>query len=178
MSKSKKTTFLTYRKQLLGLAKLYSIDEIKSYFKSKKKLTTSQLELLLIKNKIKLPIKKSFLKFKISKIYLKEIYYMLATCVIVIGFFGGIPQILEIIKKMEPTTIEKISVDKVEKLESDQVKKKSEKTLIDDAKEEQEGEKYQQRAGSAEGFGRPAFQPVGLRGIGGQIVHEIYSFAA
>jgi len=140
MGKNKKTTFLTYRKQLLGLAKLYSIDEIKNYFKSKKKLTTSQLELLLIKNKIKLPIKKSFLKSKISKIYLKEIYYMLATCVIVIGFFGGIPQILEIIKKMEPTTIEKISVDKVAKLESDQIKKKSEKTLIDDAKEQQEGE--------------------------------------
>ena len=137
MGKNKKTTFLTYRKQLLGLAKLYSIDEIKNYFKSKKKLTTSQLELLLIKNKIKLPIKKSFLKSKISKIYLKEIYYMLATCVIVIGFFGGIPQILEIIKKMEPTTIEKISVDEVVKLESDQIKK-SEKILIDE--EKQEGE--------------------------------------
>jgi len=137
MSKSKKTTFITYRKQLLGLAKLYSIDEIRNYFKSKKKLTTSQLELLLIKNKIKLPIKKSFLKSKISKIYLKEIYYMLATCLIVIGFFGGIPQILEIIKKMEPTTIEKISVDEVAKLDSDKIKE-NEKILTDETKQEGE----------------------------------------
>ena len=137
MKKNKKTHPVNYRRQLLGLAKLYSIDEIRNYFKSKKKLTTSQLELLLIKNKIKLPIKKSFLKSKFSKIYLKEFYYIVATCLILIGFFGGIPQMFKIIDKMEPTTIEKIGVDKVAKLESEKVEK-YEKSLITEDKETKE----------------------------------------
>ena len=134
MKKNKKTHLVSYRKQLLGLAKLYSIEEIRNYFKSKKKLTTSQLELLLIKNKIKLPIKKSLLKAKFSKIYLKEFYYIVATCLILIGFFGGIPQMLKIIEKMEPTTIEKISADKVAKLESEKVEQYEKNLITEDEK--------------------------------------------
>ena len=49
----------SYREQLLHLAKLYGIVEIKSYARSPKRLTISQLELLLIKNHIKLPINRS-----------------------------------------------------------------------------------------------------------------------
>jgi len=134
MKKNKKTYLVSYRKQLLGLAKLYSIEEIRNYFKSKKKLTTSQLELLLIKNKIKLPIKKSLLKAKFSKIYLKEFYYIVATCLILIGFFGGIPQIFKIMEKMEPTTAEKISVDKVAKLESEKVEQYEKNLITEDEK--------------------------------------------
>ena len=48
--------FKSYRDQLLYLAKLYGIVEIKSYARSAKRLTITQLELLLIKNHIKLPI--------------------------------------------------------------------------------------------------------------------------
>ena len=44
---------------MLHLAKLYGVVEIKSYAKSAKRLTISQLELLLIKNNIKLPINRS-----------------------------------------------------------------------------------------------------------------------
>jgi len=51
--------FKSYREQLLHLAKLYGVVEIKSYARSSKKLTISQLELLLIKNHIKLPINRS-----------------------------------------------------------------------------------------------------------------------
>jgi len=51
--------FTSYREQLLHLAKLYGIVEVKGYARSSKKLTTSQLELLLIKNQIKLPINRS-----------------------------------------------------------------------------------------------------------------------
>ena len=51
--------FKSYREQLLHLAKLYGVVEIKSYAKSAKRLTISQLELLLIKNNIKLPINRS-----------------------------------------------------------------------------------------------------------------------
>jgi len=51
--------FKSYRDQLLHLAKLYGVVEIKSYARSAKRLTTNQLELLLIKNQIKLPINRS-----------------------------------------------------------------------------------------------------------------------
>ena len=51
--------FKSYRDQLIHLAKLYGIVEIKSYARSSKRLTISQLELLLIKNHIKLPINRS-----------------------------------------------------------------------------------------------------------------------
>ena len=55
MSKKIEKLFKSYRDQLLHLAKLYGVVEIKSYARSSKKLTISQLELLLIKNRIKLP---------------------------------------------------------------------------------------------------------------------------
>jgi len=51
--------FKSYRDQLIHLAKLYGVVEVKSYARSSKRLTISQLELLLIKNHIKLPINRS-----------------------------------------------------------------------------------------------------------------------
>jgi Bax protein len=59
MAKKNEKLFSSYREQLLNLAKLYGIVEVKRYARSAKKLTTSQLELLLIKNQIKLPINRS-----------------------------------------------------------------------------------------------------------------------
>ena len=59
MSKKIEKLFKSYRDQLLHLAKLYGVVEIKSYARSSKRLTISQLELLLIKNRIKLPINRS-----------------------------------------------------------------------------------------------------------------------
>ena len=59
MSKKIKKIFKSYRDQLLHLGKLYGVVEIKSYARSSKRLTVSQLELLLIKNKIKLPTNRS-----------------------------------------------------------------------------------------------------------------------
>ena len=59
MSKKIEKLFKSYRDQLLHLAKLYGIVEVKSYARSSKRLTISQLELLLIKNSIKLPINRS-----------------------------------------------------------------------------------------------------------------------
>ena len=59
MSKKIEKLFKSYRDQLLHLAKLYGIVEVKSYARSSKKLTISQLELLLIKNRIKLPVNRS-----------------------------------------------------------------------------------------------------------------------
>ncbi len=59
MSKKIEKLFKSYRDQLLHLAKLYGVVEIKSYARSSKRLTISQLELLLIKNRIKLPVNRS-----------------------------------------------------------------------------------------------------------------------
>ena len=71
MSKKIEKLFKSYRDQLLHLAKLYGVVEIKSYARSAKRLTISQLELLLIKNRIKLPINRSSDK-AIAKHELKE----------------------------------------------------------------------------------------------------------
>jgi len=71
MSKKIEKLFKSYRDQLLHLAKLYSVVEVKSYARSAKRLTISQLELLLIKNSIKLPINRSSDK-AIAKQELKE----------------------------------------------------------------------------------------------------------
>ena len=71
MVKKIEKLFKSYRDQLLHLAKIYGIVEIKSYARSSKKLTISQLELLLIKNRIKLPINRSSDK-AIAKQELKE----------------------------------------------------------------------------------------------------------
>jgi Bax protein len=59
MPKKIEQLFKSYRNQLLHLAKLYGIVEVKSYARSAKRLTITQLELLLIKNHIKLPISRS-----------------------------------------------------------------------------------------------------------------------
>ena len=71
MTKKIEKLFKSYRDQLIHLAKLYGIVEVKSYARSAKRLTISQLELLLIKNRIKLPINRSSDK-AIAKQEIKE----------------------------------------------------------------------------------------------------------
>ena len=46
---------LSYRDQLIELAQIYDVKEIKEYVKRRKNLTTGQLELILKKNKIVIP---------------------------------------------------------------------------------------------------------------------------
>ena len=62
---------IPYLDQLLELGKLYKVEDIKLYAKSKKKLTISQIELILLKNKIRLP-EQSYNKKKIAEIKFKE----------------------------------------------------------------------------------------------------------
>jgi len=96
---------MSYRKQLIQLAKFYGIVEIKSYLKSAKRLTTSQIELILIKNNIKLPSKKNLSKLGrlifIKNKYLKQIFYTAAVVAVVIGFFGGVPYLVSIFHKVD-----------------------------------------------------------------------------
>ena len=62
---------LPYIDQLLELGRLYKINDLKVYAKSKKKLTISQIELILLKNKIRLP-EQSYNKKKIAQLKFKE----------------------------------------------------------------------------------------------------------
>ena len=60
---------LSYRDKLVELAYIYNVKDIKEYIKSKKNLTTGQLELILRKNKITIPndYKISFVKENLIK---------------------------------------------------------------------------------------------------------------
>ena len=62
---------LPYLDQLMELGKLYKIEELKVYARSKKKLTISQIELILLKNKIRLP-EQSYNKKKIDDLKFKN----------------------------------------------------------------------------------------------------------
>jgi len=81
VSKKIEKLFKSYRDQLIHLAKLYGIVEIKNYARSSKKLTISQLELLLIKNHIKLPINRSsdkaMMKQELKENSIRNIYLSL-----------------------------------------------------------------------------------------------------
>jgi len=59
MVKKVEKLFKSYRDQLIHLAQLYGVVEVKSYARSTKRLSVAQLELLLIKNRIKLPVNRS-----------------------------------------------------------------------------------------------------------------------
>ena len=86
LTKKIEKLFKSYREQLLHLGKLYGVVEIKSYARSAKRLTISQLELLLIKNHIKLPINRSSDK-AIAKQELKQITITNAYLSLFIVFF-------------------------------------------------------------------------------------------
>ena len=104
-NKKQKVYQSSYRKQLIQLAKFYGIIEIKNYFKSAKRLTNAQIELILIKNKIKLPSKKTLSKLGrliiFKNKYLKQLFYTVAAAVVVIGFFGGAPYLINVFHKID-----------------------------------------------------------------------------
>ena len=120
MTKKIEKLFKSYRDQLLHLAKLYSIVEIKSYARSSKRLTISQLELLLIKNHIKLPINRSSDK-AIAKQELKENsirnLYLSISFIFFIGFMIGMrPYIKNIVNEVKFTYVaEEYKSKKVDK---------------------------------------------------------------
>ena len=104
-NKRQKASQSSYRKQLIQLAKFYGIIEIKNYFKSAKRLTNAQIELILIKNKIKLPSKKILSKLGrliiIKNKYLRQLFYTAAVAIVVIGFFGGAPYLIKVFHKID-----------------------------------------------------------------------------
>jgi len=95
----------SYRKRLIQLARFYGIVEVKNYFRSAKRLTNAQIELILIKNKIKLPSKKNISKFGrliiFKNKYLKQVFYTSMAAIVAIGFFGGAPQLIKVFHKID-----------------------------------------------------------------------------
>ena len=101
--------FKSYRDQLLHLGKLYGVVEIKSYARSAKRLTISQLELLLIKNRIKLPINRSSDK-AIAKQELKEnsirnIYLSIAILFFIASMITVRPYIKKVVNEVKFTYV-------------------------------------------------------------------------
>ena len=102
---------ISYRDQLIELSKFYKIDEVKNYIKSKKFLTTSQIELVLLKNKIRLP-EQSYSKKRIAKIQFKEQVInnvVLTACllVFVISLIGTRPYIKTVTNEIKFTYVAK-----------------------------------------------------------------------
>ncbi len=132
MSKKIEKLFKSYREQLLHLAKLYGVVEIKSYARSAKRLTISQLELLLIKNNIKLPINRSSDK-AIAKYELKENsirnIYLSVSFIFFVGFLITIrPYIKNVVNEVKFTYVaEEYKTVKVSK--SKKVTKKKNKVI-------------------------------------------------
>ncbi len=141
MSKKIEKLFKSYRDQLLHLAKLYSVVEIKSYARSSKRLTISQLELLLIKNKIKLPVNRSsdkaIAKHELRENSIRNAYLTIAT-IFFIGFLIGMrPYIKSIVNEVNFTYVaeeyKSNTIDKTKKIKQKEKKisKKSEKDFED-----------------------------------------------
>jgi Bax protein len=131
MKKKVNKLFKTYRDQLLHLASLYGITEIKSYARSSKTLTISQLELLLIKNQIKLPENRSSDK-AIAKKELKENSirnaYLAFAIIFLIGSFVTMrPYIKNVVNEVKFTYIaeELKSPIKNKKLKNNKTAKKN-----------------------------------------------------
>ena len=132
LSKKIEKLFKSYREQLLHLAKLYGVVEIKSYARSAKRLTISQLELLLIKNNIKLPINRSsdkaIAKYELKENSIRNLYLSVAF-IFFIGFLITIrPYIKNVVNEVKFTYVaEEYKTVKVSK--SKKVAKKKNKVI-------------------------------------------------
>ena len=120
MSKQIEKLIKSYRDQLLHLAVVYGVVEVKSYARSSKRLTTSQLELLLIKKQIKLPVNRSSDK-AIAKQELKEnsirnIYLSIAFVIFVGCLIVTRPYIKKIVNEVNITYVtEEYKTSKISK---------------------------------------------------------------
>jgi len=128
VSKKIEKLFKSYRDQLLHLAKLYGVVEIKSYARSSKRLSISQLELLLIKNRIKLPAnlssdkaiaKQELRENTIRNIYLSVAFVFFVGCLIVMR-----PYIKNVVNEVKFTYVaQEYKSLKTDKLKKTKIKK-------------------------------------------------------
>ena len=176
MTKKIEKLFKSYREQLLHLAKLYGVVEIKSYARSAKRLTISQLELLLIKNRIKLPINRSSDKL-IAKQELKEnsirnIYLSLAFIFFIGCLITMRPYIKNIVNEVKFTSVtEEYKSAKIDKT------KKTKKKKIESVETPEHQEKYENTVSLNAQTTLNLFNDLGydLKGVrAGQKVKPIY----
>jgi len=142
MSKKVTKSFKSYRDQLIHLAKLYNVVEVKTYARSAKRLTVSQLELILIKNHIKLPVNRSSDK-AIAKQDLRErsitnIFLSFAFILFIASLIGMRPYVKKIVNEVKFTyvaeeykkPIKKKSKEKnEEKIDEQKVVKENDNTI-------------------------------------------------
>jgi len=125
MSKKIEKLFKSYRDQLLHLAKLYGVVEVKSYARSSKKLTISQLELLLIKNHIKLPVNRSSDKALAKEETKKNTITNIYLTFFIIFFIGSLitirPYIKNVVNEVKFTYV----AEEYKSVKIDKLKKKS-----------------------------------------------------
>ena len=137
MSKKIEKLFKSYRDQLLHLAKLYGVVEVKRYARSSKKLTTSQLELLLIKHRIKLPLNRSsdkaLAKQELKENSIRNIYLSLAFVVFIGCLITMRPYVKNIVNEVKFTYVaeeyKKPKIGKTKKIEKKKDEAKQEKTI-------------------------------------------------
>jgi len=129
MVKKIEKLFSSYREQLLHLAKLYGIVEVKRYARSAKKLTTSQLELLLIKNKIKLPVNrtsdKAIARQELKESSIRNIYLSIAFIFFIGCLITMRPFIKNVVNEVKFTYVaEEYKLPTIKKNKSADIKKK------------------------------------------------------
>tara|TARA_B100001123_G_scaffold107695_1_gene125425 strand:- start:129 stop:1337 length:1209 start_codon:yes stop_codon:yes gene_type:complete len=128
LSKKIEKLFKSYREQLLHLAKLYGVVEIKSYARSSKRLSIAQLELLLIKNRIKLPINRSsdraIAKEELKQNSIRNVYLSIAFIFFIGCLITMRPYVKSVVNEVKFTYVaEEYKVPKITK--SKKAKKKS-----------------------------------------------------
>ena len=138
MSKKIEKLFKSYRDQLLHLAKLYGIVEVKSYARSAKRLTISQLELLLIKNHIKLPINRSsdkaIIKQELKENSIRNIYLSLGFIFFIACMIVMRPYIKNVVNEVKFTYVaadyKTIDITKSKKTKNKKTKKIEESEFV------------------------------------------------
>ena len=120
--------FKSYREQLLHLAKIYGVVEVKSYARSAKRLTVSQLELLLIKNRIKLPINRSsdkaIAKEELKQNSIRNVYLSVAFIFFIGSLIAMRPYIKSVVNEVKFTYVaEEYKATKGKKIKKAELKK-------------------------------------------------------
>ena len=139
MSKKIEKLFKSYRDQLIHLAKLYGVVEVKSYARSSKRLTISQLELLLIKNRIRLPVNRSsdkaIAKQELKETSIRNAYLSLAFIFLIGCFVTMRPYIKNVVNEVKFTYVAeeykttKTKKKKLEKTEESEIKQEYDNTV-------------------------------------------------
>ena len=179
MSKKIEKLFKSYRDQLLHLAKIYGVVEIKSYARSSKRLSISQLELLLIKNRIKLPVNRSsdkaIAKQELKENALRNVYLSLAFVFFIGCLIVMRPFIKNTVNEVKFTYVaEEYKLPKIEKSKKAKIKKDKK---IETAKKSETTEVYDNTVSLNAETTSNLFDDLGydLKGVrAGQKVKPIY----